>query len=95
MNNVNINFKQLTTQAVQFLHRYHVVIFTFFAIGGLAIATFMLNIAISGSSSSEPPTAAQRFDAETMEKIKELNKAGEDNSEFSLPSGRTNPFITP
>ncbi len=83
---------ELKASVIRTLHRYHVVLFALFAIGGLSAATFLLNQTISSSSATDATAAAPTsptLDTETIKKVKTLSSG---STPLVLPSGRTNPF---
>ncbi len=83
---------QLQTTLAKILHRYHVVLFALFAIGGLSAATFLLNETISSSSVTDTTLttpSSPTLDTQTIKKVKSLNSG---STPLVLPSGRTNPF---
>ena len=89
----SLNLTQIQKSAGQFLHRYHVLIFVLTVIGGLSLATFMINQAIN---TAQPPATTTEgvggFDNDTMDKVKSLRKPTEDPDPLVLPNGRVNPF---
>jgi hypothetical protein len=87
-----ISMTQLIKSLSHFLHRYHVLIFVLTVIGGLSLATFMINQAINTSSEAAPIETNESFDKETMEKIKAL-RTSDEPAPLTLPAGRVNPFI--
>lgn len=89
----DINIQQLSKTISHFLHRYHVILFVLSVIGGLALATFMINQSINERSADQPATGIEKFDATTIEKINKLNPSSTQSTPFTLPSGRTNPFM--
>jgi len=87
----DLSLQQITRNAAHFLHRYHVLIFTFFVLGGLSAATFMLYRAATEaqSTNSTPPSS---FDQKTIDRISTLRSASDTPASINLPAGRTNPF---
>lgn len=75
----------------RFLHRYHVLIFTIFVLGGLSVATFMLYRATTEAQSATS-TAPSTFDQKTIDRIGKLRSANDTPAPINLPTGRTNPF---
>ena len=74
--------------------RYHVIIFSLTVVIGVSVAIFFLNGLISLSKESEPlNVTTTTFDEETIEKIENFSPSSEAKSNFSLPPGRTNPFV--
>lgn len=89
----SLNLSQLGKSASRFLHRYHVLIFVLTVIGGLSLATFMINQAINNAAAAQTtPETIGGFDKATMEKIKGLRKPTDEPEPLNLPSGRVNPF---
>lgn len=78
----------------RFMHRYHVIIFTIFVLGGLSAATFLLYqvTALAFASPSSDQTTAAGFDKTTIDRISKLHGAGDAPTPLELPPGRTNPF---
>lgn len=89
----DLSLPQLTAALSRFLHRYHVILFVLTAVGGLALANFMLNQAINEKPIEPPQAVSSSFDQETMDKIDQLNESSAQSTNFVLPSGRINPFI--
>ena len=89
----DLSLSQLTAALSRFLHRYHVILFVLTAVGGLALANFMLNQAINEKPIEPPQAVSSSFDQETMDKIDQLNESSTQSTNFVLPSGRINPFI--
>lgn len=89
----SLNLSQITKALSHFLHRYHILIFVLTVIGGLSLATFMINQAINTAPAADPVAdITGGFDKDTMAKIKSLRKAGEAPDPLTLPNGRVNPF---
>lgn len=89
----SLNLHQIQQSLSHFLHRYHVLVFVFTVIGGLSLATFMINQAINTpSTQSTTAETTGNFDKATMEKIKALRKTDEAPKQLVLPTGRANPF---
>jgi hypothetical protein len=88
----DMNLSSIKASLFQFLHRYHVIIFVLTAIGGLAIATFMINNVLSAPATDPGIVGNDSFDTKTMDQIRKLRKPGEAAEPLSLPEGRINPF---
>ncbi len=89
----DLNLQQFGPTISHFLHRYHVIMFTLLAIGGLAFATLKINQAVSTPQAApQQAPLSSTFDAATMKKINSLNQTSTQSTNFTLPSGRTNPF---
>jgi len=86
-----IDIGQLLKGFPQFLHRYHVLLFTFFVLGGLAAATFLLYATMIDAQTASQVSSGTSFDKATIEKINQL-KTTDDGATLTLPPGRTNPF---
>lgn len=93
---MDISSVNIKKAVVNFLHRFHVMVFVVVVLGGMIAATLVLNSIISKSTESadySPPVNAS-FDQKTIERVKELKTRNESNdSGLDLPSGRTNPFV--
>lgn len=87
----SLNLNQLTQMVSRFLHRFHVILFVVFVVGGLSLVTLFLNQAITKQGSAEPTTTEQPFDDATMTRIEGLRSTSE-QSNLTPPSGRINPF---
>lgn len=91
--NQSISFNGLGKGVSNFFHRYHVVIFIVLALGGLIVATLMLNATV-GRSVAQPVTATGiTFDKTTINKLDKLKTADEQTSGGAAPLGRRNPFV--
>jgi len=87
----SLNFTQLNLMVSRFLHRFHVILFVVFVIGGLSLVTLFLSLAITKQDATTSSTVDHPFDSVTMSKIENLRTTS-DQSNLSPPSGRTNPF---
>lgn len=89
--NLELNPKHLIEHTSHFLYRYHVVLFVIIVIGSLAVATFLLNLAMS----PQPPAGnnsatSTKLDTDTM---KEIDALRTESTPLVLPTDkRTNPF---
>ena len=83
----------LAVTLTRFLHRYHAMVFVIVIIVGLALANFMINQAINEKPAEPLQQTTTSFDDATMEKIDQLNENSSQQTDFTLPSGRINPFI--
>ena len=88
----DLNIKEIVAALSRFLHRYHVLIFALFVLGGLSGATFMLYQTATSAQTAETSIPASTFDKATIEKINNLSNATSTNPEPVRPAGRTNPF---
>lgn len=92
---ITISPKAIKKAVFTFLHRFHVVLFVFFVLGGLAVVVLMLNNTIIASGDPgdyTPPTNSTAFDQATIDRIEELKTKDETITDLDL-SGRTNPFV--
>ena len=87
-----ISIQQITRSISQFMHRYHVLIFTIFVLGGLSVATYLLYQATTSAQTSSNQSPSNQFDQSTIDRINALHSANETPTPINLPSGRTNPF---
>lgn len=89
------NFSLPTTKSsiVAFLHRFHLVLFVVIVIGSLAYAILSVNRILEQSSQSDLTQApSSQFDTDTIKRVDQLHTSSEADS-FTLPAGRTNPFV--
>lgn len=83
------------------LRRYHIVLFAVFAVGGLAVALYLLNVTfIAASTPTETTTAGISIDQATLNKIDAMHTSDQltspDDPAHTLPmNGRINPLVTP
>ncbi len=95
--NLNLSLTSMKKMIITFLHRFHIVLFVVFVLGGLAIAIFILNNIIIRSGTSDGYTSQTNnasFDQATIKRIEDLktrDQAGGD--QLDLSKGRTNPFV--
>lgn len=87
----DLSLQQINRSLARFLHRYHVLIFTIFVLGGLAVATFMLYRATTEAQTTNSTTPSS-FDKKTIDRISKLRSANDTPAPIDLPAGRTNPF---
>ncbi len=90
---LSLSLPQIKTNILRFLHRYHILLFVLTVVGGLSLATFMINQAINAPIDAAGQSSAESFDKDTMEKVRKLRKPNEAPAPLVLPSGRVNPFI--
>lgn len=88
----SISIQQLTRGISQFMHRYHVIIFTVFVLGGLSVATYLIYQATTSAQTPSDQAPANQFDQSTINRIKTLHSASETPTPINLPPGRINPF---
>lgn len=95
--NLNLSFGAIKQKLFAFLHRSHVLIFSFVVLGGLVVAILMLNGVVvqsgdAGGYSSATTNAA--FDQDTIKRIEELKTSDEKDNDLNLSNGqRINPFV--
>ncbi len=93
MKNNDIDIKALFGGIPRFIHRYHVIAFVLFVLGGLSVATFFLYAAATESQAVEPTSSVQtKFDEKTITKIEGLRSNSDDLKLLEMPNGRYNPF---
>lgn len=92
---MDISLTAIKNFIITILHRYHVIIFVVLVVGGLAVIVFYLNNILIQSGQSDGYTSSSNnatFDQATMNRIKQLQTANENQSQLDL-SGRSNPFV--
>lgn len=87
----DMSTQQMIRSYSNFMHRYHVVIFTIVIIGGLSVATYLMYNATTPDSSTTNTTTSG-FDQVTIDRIKNLHSADDTQEPLRMPAGRTNPF---
>ncbi len=90
---LSLSLPQIKTNILRFLHRYHILLFVLTVIGGLSLATFMINQTINAPIDATGQSSVESFDKDTMDKVRKLRKPNEAPAPLVLPSGRVNPFI--
>lgn len=94
---MELSSASLKNTVSHFLRRYHLLIFTFSVLGGLAVCVFLINNLIvksSDISDYNPAAPSTSFDQDTMQRIKELHSSSDNaRDDLDLSSGRTNPFV--
>ena len=88
----NVNAQQLVGSISKFFHRYHVLIFVIFVMGGLATATFFLSQTMTPAASTDQSAAQAGFDKAAIKKIESLRGENDPSTPLTMPAGRTNPF---
>ncbi len=94
--NITFSFTSLKKMIINFLHRFHLVIFVIIILGGLAIVVLLLNGIIIKSGESNgytPDTSNGSFDQSTIKRIDELKTRDQAGNQLDLSGGRTNPFV--
>lgn len=87
---------KLFTPMLNALDRYHLTIFIVVLVGGLSTAVLILNSTIQQSSDITGYTSianGSSFDQVTIDRLKQLRTSSDPAPAFTLPPGRTNPFI--
>lgn len=93
---MDISLALIKRPLVNFLHRFHVIIFVVVVLGSLAASVFFLYgiIVSSGESNGYSSTSNNAsFDQATIHKIEQLKTQDETGGALTLPPGRTNPFV--
>lgn len=75
----------------KFLWRFHVMLYSFIVIGGVAVV-IVLFIGLLSTSPDQSQTAETIFDKKTIKSIENFEPASSSIDSFSLPAGRSNPF---
>ncbi|QQS22008.1 hypothetical protein IPM09_00410 [Candidatus Saccharibacteria bacterium] len=88
----SISISQIGALLTHFLHRFHVLVFVLTVVGGLSVATFMLNQTLSSNTDIPNSQSTAVFDQKTMERVKKLSKTTSEAKPLEVPAGRTNPF---
>lgn len=86
-----LSLQQITRGVSHFLHRYHILIFTIFVLGGLSVTTYMLYQATTSAQPTSNATSSS-FDQQTIDRIGTLRSASDAPTPINLPAGRVNPF---
>ncbi|HET8884054.1 MAG TPA: hypothetical protein VFM68_01130 [Candidatus Saccharimonadales bacterium] len=93
---MEISLITIKKTVVNFLRRYHVVLFSVIVLGGLVVAVFVLNTIITSSAENDnyiPTENSVSFDQETIERVNQLKSRDEAQQELDLSQGRINPFV--
>lgn len=75
----------------KFLWRFHVMLYSFIVIGGVAVV-IVLFIGLLSTSPDQSQTIETIFDKKTIKSIENFEPASSSIDSFSLPAGRSNPF---
>lgn len=70
----SISISQIGALLTHFLHRFHVLVFVLTVVGGLSVATFMLNQTLSSNTDIPNSQSTAVFDQKTMERVKNSAK---------------------
>lgn len=93
---MEISLSGLKKTILDFIVRFHVVIFTVIILGGLATVVLLLNAIVESSSDSSdyvPTGNSANFDQATIDRVNQLKSRDESSEELDLPEGRINPFV--
>lgn len=94
--NTSLSLTAIKKAIVNFLHRFHVLVFATIVLGGSAIVILILNSIIiqSGDSTNYVPQGqSSSFDQNTIKRIDELKTRNQSGDSLDLSNGRTNPFV--
>lgn len=79
------------------LHRYHILLFVIFILGGLVFAELSLNFIITRSADiskySSAANADTTFDQATIDRLNKLKTRNEAPTPLNFSAGRTSPFV--
>ena len=75
----------------KFLWRFHVMLYSFIVIGGVAVV-IVLFIGLLSTSPDQSQTTETIFDKKTIKSIENFEPASSSIDSFSLPAGRSHPF---
>lgn len=81
---------------LDFISRFHVLIFAVVILGGLVACMILLNNVIlqSGDAGGYTPSSTNTsFDQQTIDRIKQLHTATDQNTDTLDLSGRISPFV--
>ncbi len=89
------SLSSITAPIGHLLRRYHIIMFSVFVLGGLAILIFLLSNSIA--SSTNPLTQKQpssgAFNKQTMDRLETLRPSSDTESVLEFPYPRKNPFV--
>lgn len=89
----NPSLPTVKTAILTFLHRFHLVLFVIVVVGSLAYAILSVSHVLEESAKNDlSQTPSSQFDTKTIDRVNQLHTSSE-ASDFSLPTGRTNPFV--
>ena len=89
---MKFDLSEVTRVISRFLHRFHVTLFVVLVVGGLSVATLLLNKAITAQASNPNGPTEEAFDENTMTRIKNLRTTDEQTNLVLPDTGRTDPF---
>lgn len=90
---MNLSNDQVIKAVSHFLRRYHVMLYTFTVISGVAVAMFLLSGVLNNARQPDAVTAEPAsFDRTTIKRLDRLSTSTNPNTHFQLPAGRVNPF---
>lgn len=91
----DLNLQAIGTAIARFLQRFHTMLFFLTLGAAVAAALLMVILTLDTTNSSTQGTSGNvvngSFDEKTIEALREQKQSA--NQPFSLPSGRTNPFV--
>jgi hypothetical protein len=93
---MNISLPGIKKILLDFLRRYHLMIFVVLVLGSLVLVVYLLNNIIVSSGESNGYVSAgsnATFDKDTIDRIDRLQSSSESSSDLNLSQGRTNPFV--
>lgn len=93
---MDISLTSIKQPLVNFLHRFHIIVFVIVALGSLAASVFFLyGIVISSGESNGYSSSSNNatFDQATIDQINKLKTHDESQSSTPPPTGRINPFV--
>lgn len=88
----SLSVSDVTSILFRFLHRYHVMLFVVITLGGLAVATYVLNGVVSSASVITNVNSSTAFDQQTIDKIMSFKTSSQQHGQYTPPAGRSNPF---
>jgi hypothetical protein len=93
---VNISLASIQKSVVNFLHRFHVMVFAFTILVGLIFIVYLLYNVILDSTKTDGLTAettSTTFDQDTIKRINELKSRDQSDDNLDFSQGRSNPFV--
>jgi hypothetical protein len=91
----NKDISTLLAPVADAFRRYSLTIFIVVLVGGLSTAVLILNSTLQESSNiSNDPASLDitTFDQATISRVNQLHTSSDGVGQFTLPSGRVNPF---
>jgi hypothetical protein len=77
------------------LKKYSLTIFIVLMVGGLSAAVLLMSSALQKSSDTTnyiPAVGSPTFDQSTIKRVNQLHTSNEQLPNYTVPTGRTNPF---